>query len=188
MIIGITGTIGAGKGTVAEYLVKNYGFLFISARDVWSEEIIRRGLPVNRDTMVLVANELRAAHGSDYFARTAIEKAKQTGGDSVIESIRSIGEARAIKERGGMLWAVDADVVKRYERIAKRLSETDKISFEKFVADEQLEWENADPNKQNLKAVIAMADTVFTNNSSPKELLAQVEEALKKALKSSFDI
>lgn len=180
MIIGITGTIGAGKGTVVEYL-KTKGFKHFSARDVWSEEILRRGLPVNRDNMVLIANKLRAKNGSDYFARVAVEKAKQSGGDAVIESIRSVGEAQTIKAQGGMLWAVDADIKKRYERITRRLSETDRVSFDKFVADEQREWDNADPSKQNLKAVIAMADVVLTNDVSPEELFAQVEGALQKA-------
>ncbi|MDR0438308.1 MAG: AAA family ATPase, partial [Bacteroidales bacterium] len=52
MIIGITGTIGAGKGTIVDYLVSQKGFLHFSVRDFLSEEIERRGLPVNRDTMV----------------------------------------------------------------------------------------------------------------------------------------
>lgn len=180
MIIGITGTIGAGKGTVVEYL-KTKGFIHYSARDVWNEEIARRGLPPGRDSMVLVANELRAQHGSDYFARRAIEKSAEDGGNAVIESIRSVGEARRIKENGGILWAVDADIRARYERIIGRNSETDHISFEKFVADEELEMRNDDPNKQNIAAVMAMADSVFTNDGTPDGLYQQVDLALKKA-------
>jgi dephospho-CoA kinase len=180
MTIGITGTLGAGKGTVVEYL-KTKGFTHYSARDVWNEEIARRGLPSNRDNMVLIANELRAQHGSDYFARRAIEKAKEQGGDAVIESIRSLGEAQYIKDHGGVIWAVDADIKTRYQRITVRQSETDKISFEKFVEDEQKEFANADPNKQNISGVMHMADATLQNNATPEELFAQVESALAKA-------
>jgi dephospho-CoA kinase len=180
MIIGITGTLGAGKGTVVEYLEQK-GFKHFSARDVWNEEITRRGWVSNRDNMVLVANELRAQHGSDYFARRALEKVKEHGGDAVIESVRSIGEAEYIKQNGGVIWAVDADIHKRYERITSRQSETDKVTFAKFVEDEQKEWNNQDPTKQNLKAVIAMADVTLTNNGTQEELFAQVEAALSKA-------
>ncbi len=180
MIIGITGTIGAGKGTVVEYL-KTKGFKHFSARDVWNEEIARRGLVSNRDNMVIVANELRAKHGAGFFAKRAIEKAREEGVDAVIESIRSVGEAEEIKKGGGVLWAVDADIRTRYNRITLRQSETDKVSFKKFVADEQKEWDNSDPTKQNLKAVITMANVVLTNNGTQEELFAQVEEALKKA-------
>ena len=180
MIIGITGTLGAGKGTVVEYL-KQKGFTHYSARDVWNEEIDRRGLPRTRDNMVIVANELRAEHGPHYFAEVSIAKAKEHGGDAVIESIRALGEAQCIKEHGGFIWAIDADIKKRYERIVGRQSETDKVSFEKFVADEQAEFANADPNKQNISGVMKMADAVFQNNGTPKELYQQVEAALQRA-------
>jgi dephospho-CoA kinase len=38
--------------------------------------------------------------------------------------------------------------------------------------------ESGDPNKQNLKAVIAMADVVLLNDGTLEELFAQVEKAL----------
>lgn len=177
MIIGITGTIGAGKGTVVEYL-KTKGSVHFSARDVFVEEIKKRRLPVNRDTMTEVSNDMRAKEGSGFFAKRAIQFAEESGKDVVAESIRSIGEAQYLKERGAQLWAVDAAVHKRYERIAKRLSETDHISFEKFVADEQREWKNDDPTKQNLHAVIEMADVLLKNDGTQEELFAQVEVAL----------
>jgi dephospho-CoA kinase len=176
MIIGITGTIGAGKGTVVDYLVKARGFTHYSARDVWTEEILRRGWEVNRDTMVIVANELRAEHGAEFFAKRAMEKARKEGRDAVIESIRTVGEAEEIK-KGGELWAVDADVTIRYERAILRGSSTDKVSFEKFKYDEEVEWANEDPTKQNLKAVIEMADRVFINNGTLEELHRQIEAA-----------
>lgn len=179
MIIGITGTLGAGKGTVVEYL-KEKGFKHFSARSFFVEEINKRGLSVNRDTMVEVANDLRAKFGPGYFTQEALKRAGQEGGDVVIESIRSIGEAEYLKSQGATLWAVDADIHKRYERIAKRQSETDKITFEKFVEDENKEMENPDPTKQNIAAVMHMADAVIMNDGSQEELFAQVEEALKK--------
>jgi dephospho-CoA kinase len=181
MIIGITGTLGAGKGTVVEYL-KTKGFVHYSARDVWIEEVKKRGLPVDRDTITATANDLRAQHGPAYFAEVSVAKAKDKGGDAVIESIRSVGEAEYLKSHGAVLWAVDADVKTRYERIVARASETDKISFDKFVEDEKREWDNADPTKQNLKAVITMSDTVLTNDGTQEELFAQVEKALEGVL------
>ncbi|HWB34053.1 MAG TPA: AAA family ATPase [Candidatus Paceibacterota bacterium] len=179
MIIGITGTNGAGKGTVVEYL-KSKGFKHFSARDIFVEEIKKRGLPVNRDSMIVVSNDLRAQRGAGFFAESAIEYAQQHNEDVVAESIRSIGEAEHLKKNGAALWAVDADTKTRYDRVIKRMSETDQVSFEKFVENEKQEWENTDPTKQNLKAVIAMADAVITNNGTQEELFAQVEAALKK--------
>ena len=62
MIIGITGTLGAGKGTIVECLLEK-GFKHYSVREFLVEEICKRGLEVNRNSMVLVANELRARFG-----------------------------------------------------------------------------------------------------------------------------
>lgn len=179
MIIGITGTLGAGKGTVVEYL-KTKGFEHFWARAFFKEEIERRGLPVNRDTMTEVANDMREKHGPGFFAKHAVEYAEKHGGNIVAESIRSVGEGEYLKSHGAVLWAIDADPHTRYERVILRSSETDKVSFEKFLADEQREWDNQDPTKQNLKAVIAMADHVFYNNGTPEELFKQVEETLAK--------
>jgi dephospho-CoA kinase len=179
MIIGITGTLGAGKGTVVEYL-KTKGFTHYSVRDFLNEEIARRGLVTNRDVMLATANDLRATHGPGYISEQLLGRALQDGNNAVIESIRSIGEADYLKQHGALLWAVDADIKTRYERITKRMSETDKVSFEKFVADEQAEFANADSSKPNLQALIKKADAVFQNKGTQEELFAQVEEALKK--------
>ncbi|MBI2004548.1 AAA family ATPase [Patescibacteria group bacterium] len=182
MIIGITGTLGAGKGTVAQYLAKKHNFMYLSVRNFIAGEILKRGLAVNRDTMTQVANDLRALHGPNYLVEELLKQAKlHPKNNIVIESIRSVGEEKYLKSQSTTLWAVDADINTRYKRIVGRASETDAVSFEKFKADEDREMESNDPNKQNLKAVIAMAGVVLINNGTPEELFVQVEKALQQA-------
>ena len=184
MIIGITGTLGAGKGTVVDYLTQK-GFTHYSVRDFLTAELTKRGMEKNRDNMLAVANELRATHGPHHIAEQLVGQAKANAHiseNAVIESIRSIGEAEHLKEHGALLWAVDADVATRYERITHRASETDKVSFEKFKQDEAAEFANTDPSKPNLKALIERADAVFINNGTQEELFAQVEAALQKGV------
>lgn len=131
-IIGITGTLGAGKGTVVDYLVVK-GFAHYSARDFITREIERRELPVNRDTMTIVANDLRATHSPSYIAETLYDEAAAAGKNAVIESLRTEGEIAALRAKGNfLLIAVDADPKIRYERIIARGSETDKISLKNF--------------------------------------------------------
>jgi dephospho-CoA kinase len=178
MILGITGTLGAGKGTVVDYLVKTRGFKHFSVRDFLNTEIDKRGLEHNRDVMLEVANNLRATRGPGYIAEQLAVQAQEYGGDSVIESIRSLGEANHLREHGALLWAVDADVHTRYERITKRQSETDKVSLEEFKEHEAREFTNTDTTKPNIKAVMEMADTVLYNDTTPEELYVQVEAAL----------
>lgn len=179
MIIGITGTLGAGKGTVVEYL-KTKGFKHFSASGFIKEEILKRGLPVNRDTMNMVGNDLRAQFGPGYVVASLRERAEKEGGDVVIEALHTPGEAAKLQEQGAAIFAVDANPKIRYERIVKRGSEKDHVSFEKFLEQEKLEMAATDPAKQNISAVVALADTTLTNDGTPEELFSQVEEALKK--------
>jgi len=180
MIIGITGTLGAGKGTIVSYLQKK-GFRHYSVRDFLTREIERRGLKPVRESMVAVANELRARHGPAYIIEQLYSRAKAEGGNSVIESIRCPGEVEALKkEKDFVLFAVDADVETRYARIVERNSTTDKISFEEFVRQEERELTSNDPNRQNLKKCIEMADYVFKNDWTIEELHKKVESVLEK--------
>jgi len=178
-IIGITGTLGAGKGTIVEYLVEQKEYKHFSVRGFIAEEIKARNLPLNRDSMVVVANDLRENNSPSYITDQLYIKAKESGKDCVIESIRTPGEINSLREKGDFyLFAVDADPKKRYERIRQRGSETDMISFETFIENEKREMISDDPNKQNLKRCIEVADVCFLNDGDIPDLYRQVEQYL----------
>ena len=184
-IIGITGTIGAGKGTVVDYL-RTKGFTHYSARDFIVREIERRGLPVDRDTMVSVANDLRTAHSPSYIIASLYDEAVKNGGNAVIESIRTEGEVQALRQKGNFhLFAIDADPKLRYERIVLRGSATDKISLNKFLADEAREMHASDPNKQNLARCIELADERIVNDGSVEALHTRIDEIIGHIMASS---
>ncbi len=178
-ILGITGTLGAGKGTVVEYLAKK-GFIHHSVRSYLIEEIQRRGLPVNRDSMNLVGEGLRAEHGASFILEELYAKASAVGGNAIIESIRTVGEVESLKKKGMTLIAVDADPHVRYERAVKRGSETDSVSFEKFMADEEREAQGENPARMNIRHCIARADFIIHNDGTPEDLYAQVDDILAK--------
>ena len=52
-VIGLMGTIGAGKGTVADYLMGRYGFKSITMGDLVREEAEKVGLEKNRENLSL---------------------------------------------------------------------------------------------------------------------------------------
>ena len=77
-----------------------------------------------------------------------------------------------------MLLAIDADMKLRYERIKKRNSETDKVTFEEFKKQEDIEYANKDKNKQNIKAVMHIADYTLENNGSLEELYLKIDKII----------
>lgn len=176
-IIGITGTNGAGKGTVVGYLVKNKGFVHFSARAYITKLLEQEGLEPDRENLINKGNELREKYGPSAIAILLYDEAIKTGKNCIIESIRTLGEIELLKSKGEfILLAVDAEAEIRYERIYKRGLATDNVSFEKFRKLEKLETENSDPNKMNIFACIKKADYVLNNNGTQEELFRQIDE------------
>ncbi|HLO92264.1 MAG TPA: AAA family ATPase [Lentimicrobium sp.] len=178
-VIGITGTLGAGKGTIVEFLVREKGFKHLSVRGYLIKEIEQRNLPVNRDSMVEVANGLRTKNSPSYIIDELYKEALESGTNCIIESIRTPGEVKSLREKGNFyLLAVDADPQIRFNRITSRNSETDNITLSTFLENEEREMYSTDPNKQNIRECMKMADYVFWNNGTVKELEEKVEKII----------
>jgi dephospho-CoA kinase len=177
--IAITGTIGAGKGTIVDYL-KTKGFTHYSVRAFLLEEIEKRGLAPTRDNMHAVADDLRKRFSPGYIIEELIKKAQRSGTSSVVESVRAIAEVEIFRSLApqGSLIAVDANPEVRYARVKLRNSSTDNISYEKFLADEESEKNNQEPWKMNLVVCSQKADTLITNNGSVKELHEKIDQFL----------
>lgn len=181
VIIGITGTIGAGKGTIVDYLMSKKDFKHYSVRFFLLQEIKRKNLEPNRDTMVLVANRLRETHSPSFIVDELMKEAIINNKNSVIESIRTEGEIISLRKQPDFyLFAVDADPELRYKRIKLRCSETDHIDYQTFLENEQREISSENPNNQNLKKCIELADFRFINNDSIQDLYQQIEKILMK--------
>jgi len=77
--ISITGTLGAGKGPVVDYLVKEKGFTHYPVRQYLINRIKKPGLPVNRDAMTSAANALRKDHSPVFIIEELYNQARQKG-------------------------------------------------------------------------------------------------------------
>lgn len=178
MIIGVTGTIGAGKGTVVEYLIEKRGFKHYSVRDYLMFKIQERGLPPDRNSTRLVANEIRKEKGPAYIVEQLFDQAVADGKDALIESIRTVGEAEFLKSKGALILAVDADRKIRYDRITARGLSTDHVDFDTWVAQEERELASTDPWDMNVIKVMQMSDARIENDNSLEELHARVDAVL----------
>ena len=87
IIIGITGTLGAGKGTIVDYLVNNKKLTHLSVRAYLIREMEKLGLPNNRDSMTVLANRLRAENSPSFITDELFKEAVANGQNAIIESI-----------------------------------------------------------------------------------------------------
>lgn len=178
MIVGITGTIGAGKGTVVEYL-KQKGFAHYSSSQVLREMLRERGLPETRDYMSPLADELMTKYpgGILHFSHERAQKDGAT--DYVLEAIHRESEADYIRSIGGVILGVDADLDTRYERTVRRgEGAKDQVTYEEFLEHARREDEGESGTGPNIRAVLKNADAVLVNNGTPEELCEQVDAAL----------
>ncbi len=179
LIIGITGTLGAGKGTIVELLLRKWSFNHLSVRGYLIRQIEKEDLPVNRDSMVVVANKLRAEHSPSFIIDELYKEAAKSGVNCIIESIRTPGEVISLRKKENFyLFAVDAKPELRYKRISFRNSETDNIDYQTFLDNEKREMDSNDPNNQNIRKCMEMADYCFENNGT----VAELEESIDKVV------
>ena len=182
MIIWITWTLGAGKGTISDYLIQKKWFKHYSVSGYITEEIKKRWMEVNRDSMYQVWRDLKKQNWADFIVKELYKKAKQEWNNAIIESIRSPWEVDGLKELDDFkLISVDADIKIRYNRIRLRWSEKDNVDFETFLANNERERDSdsTDPTKINLSKCVALADLKLNNNWSFEELYSQVDEIVE---------
>lgn len=184
LVIWITGTLWSGKWSIMDYLIQKYWFTHFSFRKFYVEKIQQKWWEINRDMMKKMADSLREKFGPGYAAEELYEQAKLWWQNAVLESIRAVGEVETLKAKGNFyLFAVDADPSVRYERIRLRNNETDHVSYEKFISDEQREFANEDPTQGNIQKCMQLADFHFDNNGTLEQLQQQVDEVMNKIVK-----
>lgn len=177
MILGLTGENCAGKGTVANYLVKK-GFYYLSLSDVIREELTAEGKEVTREGLIEKGNKLREEFGPAILAKKILLKV-QPDRHYVIDSIRNPLEAEELKKRKDfVLLYITAPAEKRFERMKARNREDDPKTFDAFIRIEQLEAKNAEKSKQNIQETAKMADRTVVNDADLLSLYDKIDEVL----------
>ena len=170
-IIGIGGTNGSGKDTLAQILVNDYGFLFVSVSDILRDELKRRNLPIERENLRSLSAEWRRKYSSGHLIDQAVkifESQHSSYKGLAISSLRNFGEADRVHELGGKVAWVDADTHIRYQRIYSRQRSTeDQKTFKQFLDEEKAErHHSSDEATLNWQGVKDRADIFITNDSN----------------------
>lgn len=177
VLIGLTGTHGAGKGTVTKYLVEKNGFTAYSVSEFLANEARRRGMEPDRSARRNIANEYRS-NGPTGLMEAVYATIDPISERVILEPQYTVDEVKFIQEQGGIVIAVDATLETRYERVHVRGSAKDDVSFEEFKAMQELEMDSTDPNKQNMKVAMACADIHLMNDGTVAEFEKKIKEVL----------
>lgn len=168
-IIGISGSNGSGKDTIGHMLAERHGWFFVSGSDLLRAEAVRRGLPVERETLRTISAELRREGGLGVLIDKAVQQFEAAGDmyrGLAIASLRNPGEADRVHELHGKVIWVDADPKVRYERIhARQRTAEDNKTFAQFLAEEEAEMHRSgDAATLDMSAVKERADLVIHND------------------------
>jgi len=177
MIIGLSGTFGAGKDTISQYLVKK-GFQHISLSDIIRAEAKKRRIGHDRDSLRELGNVLVKENGEEVLAKIAMQRQRKP--NLVLSSIRRIKEIDYLHTfKDFKFLFVDAPIKIRYGRLHKRgrIGEGT-MSFEDFKTKEKLEMSGK--STQRLDLCKKKADVLINNSKTEKHLFKQIDKIITK--------
>ncbi len=183
-IIGLTGTMGSGKDTVKDFLLKKLSAATVTLSDVIRTEMEKKKNTIDRTTLQNMGNEMRQKYGAHILAMLAVEYLSRSKKFVVIDGIRNPAEADYLRKKFGgdfKLIAVDAPQQIRFERIQKRPQRNDPKTWEEFVAADNRESGDSEPEYGlQLKKCIERADFVISNDGTVEDLRKKVNEIIQR--------
>lgn len=178
-MIGLLGTIGAGKTTASDYLVKKHGFYRVVMGDLVREVARREGMELTRENLQAIQKKYRGKYGQEYFIRETIERLNKSAGNRLlIDGIRTPVDASEAKKAGAVLVLIDASEEVRYERLRARKREGDAQTFKHFLEQEKREWEIL-----SFKETLKLVDNKIENSGNLNELYKKIDKFIEKLIK-----
>lgn len=178
IIIGLTGPIASGKGTIKKYIVEKYGAKDCRFSSVLRDILNRVDVPICRENLQKISTALRQTFGEDLLAKAITKDAQNLDTDVVvIDGVRRMTDiGHLIKLDHFVLVSIDAEPKIRYERlILRNENEDDKTkTFEGFLNDHKIETEMTIPE------VMSHAKEVINNNGSVEDLYKQIDSIIRK--------
>jgi len=178
IILGIAGEMASGKGTVAEYLVKEKQGVSYRFSSILRDLSKRLYLEENRENLQTMSTAVR-----EYFGQNILWKVirRDVASDKneiiIIDGVRRVQDVEELKNLDEFkLVYLETDLEKRFERIKERGENSDDNdkTFEEFKKDHEREAE------QEIKKLKIQADFIIDNNGSFEDLYEQINKIILK--------
>jgi len=176
IILGLTGGICAGKGTVVKYLTEKHSATSYRFSTMLRDLLARLYLPASRENMQNISTVMRQTFGEDIMAKVIAEDVKNDKNNIiVVDGVRRIADIKYLKEiLGFKLARIVAEPETRFKRLIVRKENPgdETKTYEEFLADHKKEADSQVP------IVMAQADLEINNNGSLENLCGQVDQII----------
>jgi len=181
-VIGVVGSNGSGKDEVVKYLDQRYRIPFISVGDIVREIAGQEGIKPTRDNLDDFTRRYFTRHGNGYFIKLAVEKIQQSKWRYAgISGIRSPEDVTILKESFKkdfiLIHVYVTDPRIRYERMKKRGSKRDEISYEDFLKQDQVSEQLF-----HIQEAINLADYSIPNDGSLEDLHYRIDKLVSQSV------
>jgi dephospho-CoA kinase len=180
LVIGLTGTAGSGKDTVASYIKHHYqaeefrfSYLLVKALEIF-------GIEISRGNLAWLTNILKRKYGQNVLTRAmkkTIDELSQAK-VVVISGLRLPPDYHFLREfKRNRLVFIDAPAQIRWKRVRVRGEKTDdRASFKDFLK------LTSGENERHIVSLGKKADFVIMNDGNIKKLHRQIDQLMKKIL------
>lgn len=180
-VIGLTGTLGSGKGSISNLLQKQ-GYKQYVFSDILKAELKKQRKEITRENLQDIGNKLRKTHGLHVLSQKIKGKIlKDKVEFAIIDGIRNPGELTYARENfdNVIIIGITASPETRFERIIKRKRSSDPNTLKEF---KRLETRDRGVGEerygQQVQKCLDMADFLIINEGVLINLEKRVEEIL----------
>lgn len=182
MIIGLTGSLAAGKGVVSDFLQKK-GFVYLSLSDELRQIAKQRKIELTRENLQNLGNQLRVEKGASVLADLVISKIEnQQYIKVIVDGIRNPAEINSLRKmKNFFLICIDAPQEIRFKRMFERNRESDPINWDGFLrVDARDKGEGELETGQEVGKCMKLADFEIINQGTLEEIQERIGELYEK--------
>jgi dephospho-CoA kinase len=175
-VIGIIGTIGAGKDTAGDYIADKLNIPIFQISSPLKSICLETGIEPSRENLIELGTKLAVEHGDGYLAEYIIEHMDEER--AVITGMRQLGQIDTLKSLSKLtLISIEATPTIRFERARNNGKVGEASNLEEFITRERAE--NSAPNAQRLFECMKLADYHITNESSLEDLYSKLDNIFR---------